>query len=193
MPASPFSMDEQMILERLRSGDSLVFEWLFTSRYPRLCFYATKLLGNTTLAEEIVSDTFADIWEKRERIVFTSSVTAYLFSMVHNKCINQIRRDKVITSYKRHLLQTKAEFSPADMPDQVFDEKALAEKINRAIESLPEKCQVIFRMSRFENRKYREIAEILQLSTKTVEKQMSIALDKIRRSLGNLMTILAIF
>lgn len=181
--------NESFIIERLRSGDVNIFEWLFKNKYKGLCYYATKLLGNTSTAEEIVSETFAEIWEKKEKIIFTSSVNAYLYATVHNKSINFLKRQKTITAYNKFLFETKQEFNPADIPDQIYQEKDITAEIDNAIRLLPEKCKAIFMLSRFENKKYREIAEILGISIKTVENQMGIALEKLRKHLQHIMML----
>ncbi len=187
MEIGPTHLDEAAIIERLQKGDRTAFEWLFKHKYATLCFYATKILGNTLQSEEIVSDAFADIWQKRNQISFNSSITAYLFTTVHNKCINHLKHFKVSSAYAKHILATREIFNIAEIPDRIFDEKAIMCEIERAIQSLPEKCREIFRLSRYENKKYREIAEILQISPKTVESQMSLALEKLRKSLKHLM------
>ena len=187
MKGRPSHMDDKTIAERLKAGDQLVFEWLFTTKYAQLCFYATKLLGETAAAEEIVSETYEDVWGKKEQLQFTGSVISYLFSTVHNKCINHIKRSKLITAYKTHLLQHKTAFNPEDIPDHIYNEKAIHSEIRKAIDNLPDKCREIFYLSRFENKKYREIADLLELSPKTVENQISIALEKLRKSLKHLL------
>ncbi len=180
-------MDEATIIERLRKGDKTAFEWLFKNKYANLCYYATKLLGQTSQSEEIVSDTFAEIWQKRTQIPFSTSVTGYLYTTVHNKCINQLKHSRVSSAYQKHLLDTGNAFNMADTPDRILDEKIIVYEIEKAISCLPEKCREIFRLSRFEHKKYREIAEILNLSPKTVENQMSIALEKLRESLKHIL------
>ena len=187
MRIRPLHMDDKTIAERLQAGDQMVFEWLFTSKYAQLCFYATTLLGDTAAAEEIVSETYAGVWDKKEQLQFTGSVVSYLFSTVHNKCINHIKRSKIITAYKTHLLQHKSSFNPEDIPDHIYNEKTIQTEIRKAIENLPDKCREIFYLSRFENKKYREIADLLDLSPKTVENQISIALEKLRKSLKHLL------
>ena len=187
MKSTPAYQNESFIIERLRSGDANIFEWLFKNKYKGLCYYATKLLGNISTAEEIVSETFAEIWEKKEKIIFTSSVNAYLYTTVHNKSINFLKRQKTISAYNKYLLETKREFNPAEIPDNIYHEKDITIEIVNAIKLLPEKCREIFILSRFENKRYREIAELLDISPKTVENQMGIALEKLRKHLQHML------
>lgn len=181
--------DELFVIEQLHKGDKNAFEWLFKKKYYNLCFYATKLMGNNILSEEIVQDTFVEIWEKKLQIRFTSSVNAYLYTTVHNKCINYLKHQKVISAYKKYIIETKENFNISDIPDSIYNDKNIVLEIENAIKNLPEKCREIFNLSRFDNKKYREIAVLLQISPKTVENQMGIALDKLRKSLKHILTL----
>jgi RNA polymerase sigma-70 factor (ECF subfamily) len=190
MSITPFYLDEKTIAEKIKTGDKTIFEWLFKSKYAHLCFYATKILGNTSQAEEIVAEAFADLWEKKDKIIFSTSVTAYLFTTVRNKCINHLKHAKVSSTYKKYFLEHFKHFDTQDLPDKIFDEKHLTNEIEKAINDLPDKCKEIFCLSRFENKKYNEIADMLHISPKTVENQMGIALKKLADSLKHLMMFL---
>ena len=193
MSMTSIFFDEKTIADRLKTGDKTIFEWLFKSKYNHLCFHATKIIGNTLQAEEIVSETFADLWEKKDKIIFSTLVTAYLFATVHNKSLNYIKHSKVVNAaYKKYYIKHFESFDISNLPDQKFDEKHLANEIQKAINDLPDKCKKIFCLSRFENKKYNEIAALLHISPKTVENQMSIALKKLSQSLKRLMMLLFI-
>lgn len=169
------------IAAALRSGDEKIFEEVFRSYYPALCRYAGSMLKEPEAAEEAVQQTFIAIWEKREGIHFTVSLKAYLYRAVHNRCLNEIEKLKVRREYAAdHMQQPETAAMPADAPQR---QKELQTLIREAIDRLPEQCGKIFRLSRFEEMKYAEIAEHLGISVKTVENQMGKALRLMREEL----------
>ncbi len=180
------SLEEKTIFEKIQKGDEKAFEQLFKSYYGHLCLFATKIMDDEITAEEIVQDIFVKFWEKREQITVDLSIKNYLFRSVKNSCLNIIKHNKTRAQYAQHIL---AEAEKNNFSDN-YIEVDLAKKIEESIESLPEKRREIFRMSREEGLKYREIAEKLQLSVKTVETQMSLAFKHLRNKLKNYNTFL---
>ena len=175
--------DNDLFAAKLTQGDVVAFECLFKLYYTRLTLFANRFLNDINAAEEIVSDIFVMLWENGHEIEFKGTVSSYLFRSVQNRALNYLKHQKIESLYvnyleKQHLMHTMA--ATAESP---YLEKEMTRQINSALESLPEKCREIFMMSRFDNLKYKEIAEKLNLSPKTVERQMSIALDKLRRML----------
>lgn len=172
--------ENDLFVTRLTQGDAKAFECLFRLYYTRLTLFANRFLNNIAASEEIVSDIFVTLWENGHEINFTGNVSSYLFRSVKNKCLNYLKHQKIENLYvnylqKQHLLEET--LSTAESP---YLEKEMALQISTALESLPEKCREIFMMSRFDHMKYKEIANKLSLSPKTVERQISIALDKLR-------------
>lgn len=174
----------------MKENDISFFEALFKTHYARLCFYANTIVGNISVSEEIVSDIFTEIWEKRTQIEFNSSIKAYLYKSVYNRCINYIKHVKVENTYVNYLLKNESKNLFSEMPSYAYDEKVMNKEIKTAIDNLPEQCRNIFLLSRVQNKKYHEIAAILELSPKTVENQMTIALRKLREALKHLFTII---
>jgi RNA polymerase sigma-70 factor (family 1) len=169
---------------QLTYGDAATFELLFKAYYKKLVLYANRLINNVSAAEEIVGDVFAQLWEKGHGVGFTTSVSAYLYRMVQNRCLNYIKHQKVESLYLNYLIKNNLLDEVQQAADKGFEEKELTQQINNAINTLPEKCREVFLMSRFSNLKYREIASRLQISIKTVERHMSIALDEMRKHLN---------
>ncbi len=169
---------------QLIHGDTATFEQLFKADYKKLVLYANRLLNDVAAAEEIVGDVFALLWEKGHEIEFSTSVNAYLYKMVQNRCLNHIKHQKTESLYLNYLLKNNLLDEAQHRVDNGFEEKELTLQINNAINTLPEKCREVFLMSRFSNLKYREIAGRLQISVKTVERHMSIALEKMRKYLN---------
>ena len=164
------------------SDSSLVFEQVFKDNFKDLHGYACSILKDSDDAEEIVQNVFYKLWEKREKIPTLQSVVAYLYRSVHNESLNFIKHSKVKADYQSHTLHAAKNDSRSS---DTTNAKELENRIHDAINSLPEQCRTIFQLSRFEDLKYREIADKLGLSIKTVENQMGKALKVMRIKLAD--------
>jgi len=165
--------DDIELYRKLKAGDEHAFKVLFQKYYSALCHYGFQLLQDSEMAEEIVQELFVRIWEKRESLTIESSVKHYLFISVKNQCLNQLQHQKIRKKYADKMIE-----SPEQQidPEQYFMEVELIRRIEKCIESLPPKRQEIFRLSREKGLKYKEIAQELNISIKTVEAQMGLAL-----------------
>jgi RNA polymerase sigma-70 factor, ECF subfamily len=137
-----------------------------------------------------VQSMFLKLWEKRERVTVQSSVKAYLYKCVHNDSLNYLKHLKVRASYQDH-----ATYVMKDQPNEpvkTVELKELEARIREALNELPEQCRTIFQLSRFEELKYREIADKMGLSIKTVEKQMGKALNVLRLKLADFLSLILI-
>ena len=177
--------DQSNILEGLKLKDEKSFELLFKTHYESLVRFVYKYLNDIEESEEIVQDTFYTLWEKSETITIQSSIKSYLFQAARNKSLNSIKHRNVKQKYADAVLNSDSEFSEDDSME--MDE--LQDKINEALEMLPPKCRQVFELSRFEEKKYREIAEELNISIKTVENHMGKALGLLRTSLKEYLPI----
>lgn len=173
--------EEHILFERIKKGDEKAFERLFRTYYSHLCLFAENYVRNQAEAEEIVQDMFVRLWENRNRITIATSVKNYLFRSVKNRCLNFLQHKKIETRYAEKLL-FEAEQSTPDDTDII--ESGLLHKIEETINSMPQKRQEIFRLSREEGLKYREIAEKLDISVKTVETHMGLAIKTLRDKLN---------
>ena len=158
--------------------DDTAFEQLFKAHYKPLHAYAHLILKDLDLAEEIVQNMFLKFWEKRELLKVDASVKAYLYKCIYNDSLNYLKHEKVKTKYQDFTKQTRNELSESAAAKVELGE--LHFNLREALNELPEQCRTIFQLSRFEELKYREIAEQLGISIKTVEKQMSKALQILR-------------
>jgi RNA polymerase sigma-70 factor (ECF subfamily) len=170
---------DQQYFSAIKNGDKESFELLFKAYYQPLCFYATKFLGNNNDAEEIVQDVFINIWEKRNTMTDPLSVRNYLFGAVRNRSLNALKHRKIVDQHKLNNLKTQLEQSNDDFMQEV----GLMKKIYTQIDALPPRRREIFILSREYGLKYREIAEKLNISVKTVEAQMGEALKTLRENL----------
>ena len=170
------------IIRRIHQGDIKQFETLFRSSYASLVIYAKTLIKDHDIAEEIVQDLFFRFWQNKEKIQIESSLNGYLFRSVHNSCLHYIEHQKVV---ERHEQELSFNLSPgSESPADILQYKELQARIARTIEKLPERCGQIFCMNRFEGLKYKEIAEKLSVSVKTVEANMGRALKEFRKALA---------
>jgi len=170
---------EYILFAEIRNGNEEAFNKAFDLYYSRLCFYADQILHDFDLSRSIVQQVFVDLWIKRERLLVTS-LQAYLYNSTRNASLDVLKHKKVESRYLSSLEQNES-FVETDL----MEEAELADRINTAIQNLPEKCREIFLLCRFEGLKYAEIADRLNISVKTVEMQISIALKKLRKDLSD--------
>ena len=162
------------------------FEKLFHSSYSELCSYSNMFLKNLEASEEIVQETFVKLWENKNTLNITASVRSYLFRAVKNSCLNLIKHEKIKEKYKNHNeYENKNQFNSLD---EEIDALELEKKIRESIDLLPVERRKAFVMSRYEGLKYREIAEKLDISIKTVENQIGKALKFLKSELSEYMT-----
>ncbi|SMD43889.1 RNA polymerase sigma-70 factor, ECF subfamily [Aquiflexum balticum DSM 16537] len=181
---------DQQVFSNIQSGDTASFEMLFKTHYNPLCRFALSFLKDPDDAEETVQAVFIGIWEKKATIQVDTSIKSYLYRSVRNACLNEIKHQKV---RQLHAGTVQAEGEPRSQPsDHLAIRKELESKIQEALETLPEQCKLIFKMSRFEELKYQEIAAQLQLSVKTVENQMGKALKLMRIQLKDYLPLITI-
>lgn len=141
--------------------------------------FAHQYLNDWVTAEEVVQDMFSNIWSKSDSIKIRTNTKSYLYGSVRNACLNILKHQKVISAHHEYVKNAN------DFYENDFLElNELEEKISQGLEQLPSKCREIFELSRFEEKKYKEIAETLNISVKTVETQMSKALKVMREVLG---------
>ncbi|GAA0878371.1 RNA polymerase sigma-70 factor [Algoriphagus jejuensis] len=178
------------VFSAIQSGQIPAFEMLFKTFYQPLCRYATSFLKDPDGAEEIVQAAFIGFWEKRETISIDTSVKSYLYRAVRNSCLNELKHEQVKQKYIAGEVAMGEKTS--DSADHLAIHVELEDKIKAAIQTLPEQCRLIFTMSRFEELKYQEIADQLNLSVKTVENQMGKALKIMRTQLKEYLPLLAI-
>lgn len=182
---------EQQVLTSLEKGSESAIEMLFRTYYQPLCQYAYSFLRDKDEAEEVVQAAFINIWDKREEITIQSSVKSYLYRMVRNSCLNVIKHQKVVREHEAH---------ESSMGEPVYEgatqgvmASELEHKISSAMKELPEQCRLVFQLSRFEELKYAEIADQLNISVKTVENHMGKALRIMREQLKDYLPLLLLF
>jgi RNA polymerase sigma-70 factor, ECF subfamily len=181
-------LSEQEQMEALVSGDITAFEMYFKTLYQPLCNYAYTFLQDREESEEIVQSTFLSVWEKRSGLNIRTSAKSYLYAMVRNACLNVIKHEKIKQKYAGEEI---ALASPGyESVSHIISSNELENRIQEAMERLPEQCRLVFKLSRFEELKYSEIAEQLNISVKTVENHMGKALKIMREQLKDYLPML---
>jgi len=166
------------------------FEELFNANYSILCAYANGFLKDVDASEEIVQEVMFKVWVNRESLEITSSVRSYLFRAVRNGSLNMLKHVNIREEYK-----SAKEREDTSFQDSMEDEIIVSEldaKIRAAIDELPMERRKVFIMSRYDGMTYREIAEQLGISVKTVENQMSKALKYLREELAEYLPFLVL-
>lgn len=159
--------------------DGLTFEELFRKFRPGLIAFATSIIGKSNDAEEIVHDVFIAIWNQNDNRLESAGIKSYLFTSVKNRCLNFIKKAKLDYT---DLTEDAPVFDSAVNAHSKLEAKETESKIHALIDMLPTKCKQIFLMSRMYELSYKEIALILDISPKTVENQISIALKFLKEN-----------
>lgn len=169
--------DDTTIKEKLRTDPELAIEWLFKAYFPYLCTTVYQFIPSGPIAEDLAQDVFFDLWRRRADIKIKGSLKAYLRKAAINKALNKIRDHKAESSYE---LPPEARTSTP----RPLEVEELSQQIDQAIDQLPERCRLVFLLSRYEDLTYKEIAQKLDISEKTVENQIVKALKLLRQYLG---------
>ncbi|MBL7799031.1 MAG: RNA polymerase sigma-70 factor [Saprospiraceae bacterium] len=179
--------NDAILLNRLRSGDEQALDELFVAWHGYLYKIAYAILHDTDAAKDAVQDVFIRIWQKRAEIDITSTLKGYLQRAAVNQCLMVLRRRKPASDPDIILVGMQ---DPAPSASDRLQAESLETLVQAAVEQLPEQCRLIFRLSRFEELSYNEIADLLDLSPKTVENQIGKALKSLRRTLAPWLAIL---
>lgn len=175
------SLNHIRLFHSLAKGDELAFEKLYKLYFPRLHSFSFKIINDSGLAKDVVQNVFIKIWETRTSFNFDNP-EAFIYRMVRNASINYIRHLKVVDNLKSRVKDQYLgeELYYIDMVGNepyILIEKELEDKILEVMNSLPDKCLTVFRMSRIDGLKNREIADQLEISIKSVEKHISKAMQ----------------
>jgi RNA polymerase sigma-70 factor (ECF subfamily) len=168
------------LFQRIKQDDFQAYEVVFRKYYQELYRFAYNYLREQEPSEEMAQEVFMYIWEKRAQIEIKTTLKTYLYSAIKNKCLNYIKFE---IPRRHELEESHLHLMVTTQPEKNDDDERLKYFINKAIEQLPNKCRQIFILSRNAGLTYEEIAEDMEISVKTVAKQMSIALKKLRESL----------
>lgn len=180
-------LDNEQLIPLLLSGDVATFKDVYQHFLRPLHVYAITMLKDEDVAKGMVQNIFLKLWERKSTLSFSGSIQAYLYGAVYHECLNYLRHEKVKVNHQDHILYTMNNKNEAGSGMELLD---LGEKLQQALNELPERCRTIFQLSRFEELKYQEIANELDISIKTVEAQMGKALRILRVKLVDFLPII---
>ncbi|WP_010665625.1 RNA polymerase sigma-70 factor [Marinilabilia salmonicolor] len=187
---------EKELLKRLSCGDERAFGLLFSSYYERLYYFSLHYLNNNEASKDVVQDLFSVVWEKKEKLENIENLSAWLYSIAKNLCLKKMDHLKVVRKHSdylkyRELCVNQNSLNELDTSPMIFDE--ISGIIQATLKSLPSHSRRIFELSRFENKKNKEIAVELDVSLKTVEAHISKCLKIFREALKGYLSLLVFF
>lgn len=191
--------EELHLIRSLQSGDNQAYKYIYDHHYVLLCKVAYEFLKDDFLAESIVDDIIFHLWEKRETLEITTSLRSYLVQAVRNRCINYLNLEREKREVRFSVIDRQNEwidsvFTSDDYPLARLLEDELEQEIKNAIERLPAECKTVFKKSRFEEKRYEEIARELGISINTVKYHIKNALTRLSADLSKyLLTLILLF
>jgi RNA polymerase sigma-70 factor (ECF subfamily) len=172
-------MNEIEAVVAIKKGDRFAFKYLFTTYYNRLVAYITTYTHNKMQSEDIVQQAFVSLWEDKSKLDQTKSPKPYLYAIAYNRYIDTIKKskkqEKLISQIWERALLDRIEEDTEALERRI-------QKMKQVIDSLPPKCKEIIILNKIQGVKYKEIADQMGISVKTVESQMRIAFIKIREA-----------
>lgn len=176
---------EYLFQKTVCQDDQEAFQKLFFEFYPSLCVFATKYIDSHEAVEDIVQSAFLKLWKNRKNIVIESSFRNLLVTIVRNACLDYLRKEDVKSRYIRKTID-----SIPSSPEEIYTLNELETKIENALKKLPPHVRSAFVMNRFDEMTYKEISQKMNLSHKTIEKYISMALRCLRVELKDFLPFL---
>ena len=176
-------VSERELQKRIRGGDETAFDAVFRDNYAHLVRMAESIVRERALAEEIAQDVMLELWRRRETIAVEQSFRAYLLRSTRNRALNHVRHQRIVMREATIAAAAAESASAVSAEDEMLGTE-LERAIRKAIHSLPERTREVFQLSRDRGLKYVEIAAVLEISVKTVEKRMGQALSQLRDDLA---------
>jgi len=180
----PGSNDTKELQRRIAIyDDQQAYRELFYLFYQPLLRFANAFVRSHELSEEIVSDVFIRIWERRSQLQEIENLTVYLYVSTRNTALKYLLRHQKQASIGLDELQVELESSYSN-PEQILLTAELINRVSRAVNELPPRCKMVYKLIREDGLKYKEVAEILNISIKTIDNQLAIALKKIGKAIN---------
>jgi RNA polymerase sigma-70 factor (ECF subfamily) len=176
------------LMRKAGQGDKAAFSELFRKYYPGVLNFFWRLVWDHARAEELAQDVFLKLWKKRRSYRGTGKFSTYLFQIAKNHWVNQLRRKKRYQSFLETRTQEmkNEDWGKAPGPERELEQKEMEDRVRKAIEELPDTYRVPFILSRYNRFKYRDIADILEISPRTVEWRIAEAFGLLGQKLADL-------
>lgn len=187
------SDSESLLIKKIREGDEYAFEIAFLKYYSPMCKYIWKYVRSEALAEEIIQEVFAIVWETRFNLDPGGHLRGLLYEMARNKALDYIKHQKIADQYIAEAKKERKETSHTTIGFDEHNNKPLVDDAREAINDLPPKARQIYKLNREEGLTYKEIAGYLDISIKTVESHMRRVLQILRDRLAKYLPLFLIF
>lgn len=178
----PNSDTERQLLENISNGDSQAFSTLYLHFYNRLFQFALMFLNSEQSAEDVIEDLFFMIWEDRKTISNVSNIQSFLYKSVRNACLNILKSSYVSKRVFNPFTELEVT-TTYENPIEELNFKELNNALQETVNRLPEKCKLIFKMAKEDEMNHQEIADILGVKVCTVDRQLLLAKEKIKKAL----------
>ena len=171
------------LVDDIQNGDERAFEKLFFKYYGRLCGFAMKLVKSPDLAKDCVQEVFLKIWRNHEEWSIHYSLSVYLYQSVRNQALNQIEKRKTHREYSEKYYEEDFHNQGDENQQLSNDQIEMVDKIWEVVEEMPDRRKMVFELHRRHGLSYKEIAQIMKITRKTVENHMGRALQDVRNQL----------
>ncbi len=180
MPAIPlYTIEIKELLNRISKNDEAAFTQLYLRFGKKLLQFAFSLVRSKEIAEELVEDVFIKLWSNRKNLPEIENITVYLYVAVKNRSLNALsQKARELMTDSFDFLDTSVQQFSAN-PYEVMITEEMMHKMHLAVEALPPRCKMIFRLIREDGLRYKEVADILNISVNTIDAQMAIAMKRI--------------
>ena len=168
----------EMLLQKIQEGDQLAFKEFYHSQFFKLYQFAYSFVHSKENAEEIGNDVFFALWQKRESLHTIQNIQVYLYVAVKNASLNYLRKNNLQVPVSVDELNVD-HFPMVANPELLLIQRELQQQVREAIEQLPPRCRLIFKLVKEDGLSYKEVATILDLSVKTIDSQLCLALKKL--------------
>ncbi|MBO9620753.1 MAG: RNA polymerase sigma-70 factor [Niabella sp.] len=173
----------QILLEQIAVlDDKLAFERVFYIYFKKLHRFAVAIVKDRQAAEEVVSDVFVYLWKNRSKLLEIENLNNYIYIATKNMAIRRRTKLNATREFNVEEIAIEPAVLDANSPEQLFLNKELTRRYEAAINALPVRCQTIYRLAKQDGLRYKEIAAILNISVKTIDAQMAVALRKITQA-----------
>ena len=170
-------VDDKRLFDAIKDNSQTAFKVVYEEYFAKLTQFIFKMSRDENLAEELVQRTMIKVWEQRDKIILTTSLKSYLYKVSYNEYLMYLRTKSKFPNIEDAVIEA------IDEIEDEQDNQVLLDKIRKEIDNLPPKCREVFILSKINGMKYKEIAEQLNISTKTIESHMTKALKQIREAL----------
>lgn len=183
-------MDDKQIMLRLKESDQKAFKLIFDKHYSLVYQTIARIVWDDSICMDLTQDLFVRFWDKRNSLEIQGEIAPYIRRMAINEALGYIRKQK---KFKTDDIEAHVDLTDNKSSDHILEAKELQSAFEESILKLPNKCRMVFQLSRHEGLSYKEIADQMNISIKTVENQMGKALKMMRFFLSDFLTCLILF